>query len=140
LATSGTSTEKKWQQFAFPSNEWLFNVCCAGDGSVYIGGNMGSLYVGRENAWTKLHDSSQSVPWKDIAWFGGKLWCGSDYGLWELKGKKLIRAEVPAEVQLSSGALDVSPDGQQLLTAGPNGASIFDGKTWQVLFNRNDLE
>ncbi len=131
---------KAWTKISFPSNELLFNVCCSDDGKVYIGGNMGSLYVGRGDAWKKLTSGNQSVAWKDIAWFAGKLWCGSDYGLWELKKDQLVRADVPADVQLTSGAIDISPDGKYMLTAGPDGASLFDGKKWQVLFSRHDLE
>lgn len=131
---------QKFSKVAFPSNELLHNVHCAGDGRVYIGGNMGSLYVGRENTWKKLAGGDFSVPWKDIAWFAGKLWCGSDYGLWTLEGDKLVRAQVPADVQLTSGAIDISPDGKHMLTAGPDGASLFDGKNWQVLFSRHDFE
>jgi hypothetical protein len=130
----------KWTQQAFPSNERLNNVVCAADGKVYIGGNMGSLYVGRDNTWKKISEGSYSVPWKDVVWFHGKLWCGSDYGLWELRGSELIRANIPADAQLTAGAIDISPDGQHMLTAGPDGASLFDGKTWQVLFSRHDLE
>lgn len=131
---------KQFNKLSFPSNELLHNVCCAGDGNVYIGGNMGSLYVGRENKWKKLADGTSSVPFKDIAWFAGKLWCGSDYGLWELKDGKLIRAEIPAEVQLVSGAIDISPDGKLMLTAGPSGAALFDGTKWEVLFSSYELE
>jgi hypothetical protein len=130
-----------WRQCAFPSNELLNNVCCAADGNVYIGGNMGSLYVGRGDRWKKLEGSNHSMPWKDIAFFGGTLYCGSDYGLWQLDEKgKLVRARVPADVLLNSGAMDVSIDGRHLLTAGPDGASLFDGRDWQVLFSRHDLE
>ncbi|HVK56217.1 MAG TPA: hypothetical protein VM532_14465 [Burkholderiales bacterium] len=129
-----------WIQCAFPSNERLYNVCCAGDGNVYIGGNMGSLWVGRENKWKKLGDGAFTVPLKNIAWFGGKLWCGSEYGLWELKDGKLMRADIPAEAQLVSGAIDISPDNGLMLTAGPDGAALFDGARWEVLFNRHDLE
>lgn len=131
---------KKFTQCSFPSNELLFNVCCASDGNVYVGGNMGSIYVGRENKWKKLADGSFSVRWKDIAFFAGRLWCGSDYGLWELKDGKLVRADVPADVQLVSGAIDISPDGKLMLTAGPDGAALFDGQRWEVLFSRHDLE
>lgn len=131
---------KVWKQCSFPSNERLQNVCCAGDGNVYIGSNMGSLYVGKGNSWKKLSDGNFSVHWKDIAWFAGKLWCGSDYGLWELNGKELIRANVPADIQLVSGAIDISPDNKHMLTAGPDGAALFDGKKWEVLFSRHDLE
>ena len=131
---------KKFTQCSFPSNELLFNVCCASDGNVYVGGNMGSIYVGREHKWKKLADGSFSVRWKDIAFFAGRLWCGSDYGLWELKDGKLVRADVPADVQLVSGAIDISPDGKLMLTAGPDGAALFDGQRWEVLFSRHDLE
>jgi hypothetical protein len=131
---------QEWEQLFFPSNERLFNVCCAGDGNVYVGGNMGSLYVGRGNRWKKLVDGTFSIPFKDIAWFAGKLWCGSDYGLWELKDGALLRAEIPAEAQLVSGAIDITPDGSLMLTAGPNGAALFDGEKWDVLFSRYELE
>lgn len=132
---------KRWSKLSFLSNERLYNVHCAANGLVYIGGNMGSLYVGRDNSWKKLSGGDFSVHWKDIAWFAGQLWCGSDYGLWTLGvGDRLERAKVPAEVQLSAGAIDIAPDGKLMLTAGPDGASLFDGKAWQVLFNRQDFE
>lgn len=131
---------REWEQLFFPSNERLFNVSCAGDGNVYIGGNMGSLYVGRGNRWKRLVEGDFSVPFKDIAWFAGKLWCGSEYGLWELKDGALVRAEIPAEVHLVSGAIDINPEQSLMLTAGPNGAALFDGKTWDVLFSRFELE
>lgn len=31
--------------------------------------------------------------------------------------------------------IDVSPDGQYLLTAGPQVAILYDGKQWELLFN-----
>jgi hypothetical protein len=43
-------------------------------------------------------------------------------------------------VQLVSGAIDISPDGKLMLTAGPDGAALFDGQRWEVLFSRHDLE
>lgn len=130
----------KWKQCNFPSNERLNNVFCANNGMVYIGGNMGSLFVGKSNTWKKVHDGGMVMPWKDVAWFADKLWCGSDYGLWTLDGEKFSVADVPADVKLASGSIDISPDGHHMLTAGPNGASLFDGTTWKVLFSRHDLE
>lgn len=130
---------KTWQQCAFPSNELLHNVCCFKD-KVYIGGNLGSLWVGREDTWKQLSDHAFSMPWKDIKSFAGRLFLGSDYGLWELKDDQIVRAEVPDQVQLCSGSLDVHHAGKHLLTAGPNGASQFDGQEWKVLFDRMELE
>jgi hypothetical protein len=125
----------RWHQCGFPSNELLFNVCCAADGNVYIGGNNGSLWVGRGDKWKRLAADDFSVSWKDLAFFAGKLWLGSDYGLWELRDGAIIRAEVPEDVLACSGALDVSVDGTVLLTAGGNGACRFDGHAWEVLFD-----
>ena len=130
---------KAWKQCNFPSNELIHNACCS-DGNVYVGGNLGRLWVGREDEWKLVSDHEFTMPWKDIVWFRGRVFLGSDYGLWELKGDKIIRAEVPDQVQVCSGSLDVSADGNHLLTAGQNGASLFDGKNWQILFDRAELE
>lgn len=131
---------KQWEQMSFPSIERLYNICCAGDGNVYVAGNMGSLYVGRKNGWKKLSEAAFSAPFKDIAWFAGKLWCGSDCGLWTFDGQDMVRAKVPVDVQLASGAIDISPDGALMLTASANGAALFDGNAWEVLFNRHEWE
>ncbi len=125
----------RWHQCGFPSNELLYNVCCAADGKVYIGGNHGSLWVGRGDKWKRLAADDFSVSWKDLAFFAGKLWLGSDYGLWELRDGAIIRAEVPEDVLACSGALDVNVEGTVLLTAGGNGACRFDGHAWEVLFD-----
>ena len=130
---------KNWQQCDFPSNELIHNVCC-GDKEVYVGGNLGRLWVGREDKWRLVSEQEFTMPWKDIAFFQGRVLMGSDYGLWELKDDEVVRADVPDQVQLCSGSIDVSHDGNHLLTAGQNGASLFDGKKWKVLFDRAELE
>jgi hypothetical protein len=128
---------KKWQRIHFPSNELLFTVCCAGDGNVYITGINGSLWVGRGDRWKRLFEGHFSVPFKDTAWFAGRLYCGGGYGLWVLKNDKLepLKDEVDSVVATSVGRIDISPDGKLMLSAGPYGATIYDGTTWQVLFN-----
>ncbi|WP_211243492.1 hypothetical protein [Chitiniphilus eburneus] len=127
---------KAWRQIDFPSNELLYTVCCAGDGNVYISGNGGSLWVGRNDRWKRLLEGGFSLPFKDSAWFAGRLWCGSDNGLWVLQDGKLINPpDQPAAVRNASGVIDVSPDGKVMLTASPHGAAIYDGKTWTLLFS-----
>ncbi|UXY13674.1 hypothetical protein N8I74_10095 [Chitiniphilus purpureus] len=76
------------------------------------------------------------LPFKDMAWFDGRLWCGSDYGLWVLQDGKLINPpDQPAAVRNACGVIDVSPDGKVMLTASPHGASLYDGRTWTLLFS-----
>ena len=38
-----------------------------------------------------------------------------------------------------SRTLSICPEKKYLLTAGNNGASMYDGKEWTVLFDRFDL-
>ena len=128
-----------FKQCDFPSNETLENVCCADDDFVYIGGRMGRLWKGKADTWELVSDAEFSVYWKDIVWFKGRLFLGSDYGLWEFKDGEVIRAEVPDQVLTCSGALSICPEKIYLLTAGNNGASMYDGKEWTVLFDQFDL-
>lgn len=130
---------KSWRRRDFPSNEWLHTICCAGDGNVYITGKMGSMWQGRGDKWKKLADDVFSVPFNDSVWFAGKLWCSSDYGLYVLGQRGLKLAEVDSDVQLTARRLDVSPDGSRLLSCGNHGASVFDGRTWQLLFSALDM-
>lgn len=125
----------RWTQLPFPSNELLYTVCCAGDGNVYITGSMGSLWVGHKERWKRLTHGTFSVPFKDSVWFAGRLWCGSDYGLWILQDGKLQAPDLPAEVRTSCGAIDVTPDGSVMLTASATGAALYDGNRWELLFS-----
>ena len=129
-----------WRQCDFPSNELLNNVCCAADGKVYIGGNLGRLWVGKDDAWECVSEHKFTMAWKDIAYFQKTLYLGSDYGLWVYKGGAIELADVPAQVQLCAGSgVDVNFEGDLMLVAGQNGASMFDGQTWEVLFDRAEL-
>ncbi|WP_437901080.1 hypothetical protein [Sorangium sp. So ce124] len=129
----------RWGRCAFPTNQRLCTVACGADGKVYVTTQTGSIWVGRGDAWKLLVDVERSVPFRDSAWFGGKLWCGSDYGLWTVEGDELTTAELPAEVFLASGRIDVSPDGGHLLTAGAHGAALFDGARWELLFSSHEF-
>ena len=129
----------RFKQCDFPSNELVANICCAGDGYIYVGGNLGRLWKGKDDSWKLVSDQEFSVNWKDIVWFKGRLFLGSDYGLWEFKDGEVIRAEVPDQVLTCSGSLSICPEKKYLLTAGNNGASMYDGKEWTVLFDRFNL-
>lgn len=130
----------RWERSAFPTNQRLCTVACDGGENVYVTTQTGSVWVGRGNVWKLVVDAERSVPFRDTVWFADRLWCGSDYGLWSVEGGEFTRAHVPADVFLASGRVDVSPDGKYLLTAGPRGAALFDGKRWDVLFSSHGFE
>jgi hypothetical protein len=70
-----------WARMPFPSNMYLESVCCAGDGFVYIGAQSGALYKGRDEQWELIHPGTLTLPFQDIVWHAGRLWCTSSYGL-----------------------------------------------------------
>ncbi|MDR2153823.1 MAG: hypothetical protein LBE78_02170 [Burkholderiaceae bacterium] len=121
-----------WYACNVPTNMVLHTVCCAGDGYVYIGMQMGSIMRGREDSWEIIHKGDLSLPFRDMVWYQGKVWCTSDYGLWVIEGGKLREVdEFGPEVYARSGSLAVG-DGLMLL-AGLHGATIYDGKKWSTI-------
>ena len=124
---NGTS----WRQCALPTNMTLENVCCAGDGYVYIGMQSGSVMRGREDYWEMIHKGSFTIPFKDMVWYQDRVWCTSDYGVWQIVDGKVIEADIPAEIRGCGGNLSVG-DGVMLM-AGMYGAAVFDGKKWERL-------
>lgn len=122
---------KRWDQCPVPTNMKIENICCAGDGHVYVGLQSGSIMRGRENKWKMIHNGTFSLPFKDMAWFDGKVYCTSDYGVWTIENGKFINPDLPAEVRSCSGNLSVG-DGVMLL-AGMYGATVYDGSKWTSL-------
>lgn len=135
----------KWHHCPFPTNSRLETVACGGDGKVYISDLKGCVWAGRENRWTQVAEAdfawgSQPI---DSAWFKGRLYLGSQDGLYTLGTKKDIVALEDKDSQApgmgNCGRVDVSPDGQFLLTAGSFGATLYDGTTWTKLFSGYDF-
>ena len=128
---------KRWHQCPVPTNMTIENVCCAGDGYVYVGMRSGSVMRGRENTWKVIHQGNFTLPFKDMVWFDGRVWCTSDYGIWTIEDGKLVEPELPVEVRACAGNLSVG-DGVMLL-AGMYGAIVYDGKEWHKIIDINAL-
>lgn len=137
---------KLWQQIAFPTNIELDTVVCAEDGNVYITDITCSIWVGRNSTWRKVCEEDMSLRFFDSAWFANRLWCANDYGMWVLEDDKLIPAQnakekpMPEDMLGLCNRIDVSPDGRKMLICGPDGAAVYDGRLWNVLFDRKRLE
>ncbi|HEX5746720.1 MAG TPA: hypothetical protein VFZ09_10770 [Archangium sp.] len=122
-----------WERIEFPSNMVLETVCCAGDGWVYISGTGGNIWKGRRDNWKLIHRDQMALPFKDMVWFQDRVYCTSDYGLWEIVGDELRECDVPPQIKISSGNLAVA-DGVMLL-AGAYGCSYYDGLTWKHILD-----
>jgi hypothetical protein len=127
-----------WRRCAFPSTHYLETVLCAGDGKVYVTGQSGSVFVGAGDSWTQTEEGSFSGYFNDCVWFAGKVWLAHDSGLYVLNPKgEVIGVQLPPELHVTTGHLAVG-DGV-LLSAGLGGASVFDGKQWQILVNHFEM-
>lgn len=109
-------------------------AACAADDRIFIADATGALWSGRGERWTRVTEASP-YPIADLAWFGGRLWCGMQNGaLDRLDGARLTSADAPSEVSPGIQHLDVAPDGSCLVAAGRWGAALHDGTRWRTLF------
>lgn len=131
-----------WTQMAFPGDLGLHTVAVAPDGTAYISDMRGSVWKGTDDQWERVVQADQMLPYQDSAWFNGRLYCANDsYGCFVLEDGQMVAAHqakrdpMPANTAVHAYRLDVSPDGKQLLIAGMYGATLYDGKTWRLLFD-----
>ncbi|QIL80759.1 hypothetical protein G7047_13235 [Diaphorobacter sp. HDW4A] len=128
---------KEWKQIPFPSNMMIHNVCCGGDGFVYIAGHGGTVFRGRADKWTKICDGIASYWFNDMVWYQDKVWATNDYGICAFNEKGEQKLDLPDFVRSSTGYM-AQGDGV-LVIAGMYGASMHDGKEWRSLVDLIDL-
>jgi hypothetical protein len=122
---------KTWMQMGFPSNVELATVTCAGDGTVYVSGEGGTLWRGRESTWKRIYKGASTLLWNDAVWFEDKLWLASDYQFRVWNGKELAPVTHQGEPVPIYGHMDAY-DGL-LAIASPEVVMAYDGKDWQTL-------
>ncbi|BFM22025.1 hypothetical protein [Gilvimarinus japonicus] len=129
---------ENWTPIPFPSNDPLESLCCAGDGYVYISGYQGITFKGRGDHWTIINRYGITLGFRDMVWHKDRVYCTSDYGLWEIVDDKVQRADVPDEITACSGHLYAN-NGVMLL-AGLGGAAFCEDGEWTLLFNSSTMD
>lgn len=127
----------RWKRVSFPSDIDLHSLCCARDGSVYIGAESGNVFKGRDENWSMIAEGNLALPFQDMVWHNDMVWCTSDYGLWNIQNDRIISAHVPAGIKVCAGHVSVG-DGVMLL-AGTSGAALHDGKIWHRIVNYDEF-
>ena len=122
---------KRWQRMGFPTNMQLGTVTCAGDGNVYVTGEAGHIWVGRESTWKRVYTGDSTLLWNDALWFENKLWLASDYQLRQWNGKEMQKVEHQGKQIHTSGHMDAR-DGL-LVIASPSEVRAYDGKEWRLI-------
>ena len=118
----------------------LNKVVCAGDGYVYVAARDGIVFRGRQadekksSHWEMIEAKVRGLnghPFEGAAWYKGKLYLSTSYGLYELNDDKIQKVNFGKEVQHSFQHVTVSED--ILISYGPYNALVFDGKEWKTI-------
>ncbi|TLG77087.1 hypothetical protein [Culicoidibacter larvae] len=117
-----------WNDCEFSTDDYIYAVCCAADGYVYIGARS-ALWRGKSKRWEKLCDLPQREEINDMRWFAGKLWIAYDYTLHMWDGERLhTQISYKGECLPLSGSVDAVDD--MLVVAGSYQVWTFDGTDW----------
>lgn len=145
VGSAGTIWRRKaaqWHQMPFPESIRLQTVAVAPDGTAYITDIRGSVWKGADDQWERIVQADNMLPYRDSVWFSGRLYCSNDSaGCFVLEDGQMVAAyrarrdAMPTSTAIHAHNLDVSPDQSKLLIAGMYGATLYDGQTWQLLFD-----
>lgn len=125
---------EQWSNCNFPANDFLYTVCCAQDGNVYIGARNG-LWKGKNHHWEQICTFEQPEEMNTLRWFDNKLWLAYDYRLLFWDGKRLHHDIFYQGKRISLGGnIDSSDD--MLLVAGAYEAWTYDGEHWHNIIPR----
>ncbi len=122
---------RRWHQCDFPSNEQLATVTVAPNGDVYITGEAGNIWLGKEDTWKLIHRGDSSILNRDSVWFNDMLWVSSDYQTRIVKNGVVGTVMHQGEPQWLAGHMDAR-DGI-LVIAGQQNVRMFDGDDWHWL-------
>jgi len=128
---------ERWQRLDLPVNSDLKSILCAKDGFVYIGLLHGDIIKGRyhkdktEN-WEILRGDGGTT--NSLAWFKGRVFMGSDLGLFTINYEsKITQYHFPEEGWHQYSFKHVVSCDDALLSYGTDQALIYDGKEWEEI-------
>ena len=116
-----------WAQHDSPTNLILLDVCCGGDGNVYACGQMGTLMVGINHAWTLVDTDLKENIWS-LCWFSNTLFMAAYSGIYQLAGDQIERIDFKDDVPGTFYHLSAA-DGL-LCSIGGKDVMGFDGRSW----------
>ena len=79
------NTGREWIQRDSPTNTILLDICCAGDGYVYICGRNSTLIRGRNEIWEHLELELNNENLWNVAWFKDALYLSTTKTVFKLK-------------------------------------------------------
>lgn len=125
--------DDRWQAIASPTNVHLSAVCCASDGTTYIGGRTGTLMRGADDTWDiRALDTADTI-W-DACQFRDKLYLrmGSDVATYDWDNDVLL--PLP-DIHDATG---FACNGEHLLVLGRKRIVSCDGAAWRPVATELD--
>ena len=119
----------EWSQADSPTNLLLTEVCCAGDGNVYIGGREGLIFCGRNGIWDVIDTSQMFDDIWSMTWFKNTLYISGMKGIYTIVDKTVV--PVDTQVEEVSTFFWLSKTADILWSVGAQDVISFDGKVWR---------
>ncbi|MDJ0840170.1 MAG: hypothetical protein QNK37_26900 [Acidobacteriota bacterium] len=127
---------QKWFNIDLPVNDQISCVCCASDGTVYIGGFDHLILRGREDQWEIVYRDDSNYMFHQIVEFDGRIFTVDEWGstIYEITEDGVAEIDTGDFIFPPTSCLCMSVGHGMLLAAGLESASVFDGKTWRSVF------
>jgi hypothetical protein len=122
-------TKGKWRTAGQPTNLAFFRVLCAGDGNVYIAGQGGILFKGRQSTWACIEHETTTEDITDIEWYADKLWLSTSRFLYTLEPNGKLKL-VGWDDDIPDTCNHLSTADGVLWSIGSKDVMQFDGKAW----------
>lgn len=118
----------QWFEIDSPTNLILTSVCCAGDGNVYLAGQMGTLIRGRNQSWDVVeHEGTLAEIW-GLAWFRDQLYLSTSKAVYVLVNDRLVPVDFGDDIPPTCFHLTATD--QALWSIGAKDVMAFDGNRW----------
>ncbi|WP_133512392.1 hypothetical protein [Candidatus Thiosymbion oneisti] len=95
---------RRWAVIDCPTNQFLYSLCCAGNGKVYVGGKDGMLIEGRGDLWQVVGEDTEGFSWdgdpehagmgariRCMAWYRDRLYMATNQGVYEYYDSQVRR-------------------------------------------------
>lgn len=126
----------KWSQKELPTNAALEEICCGGDGFVYIITNRETIVTGREDRWKVIEQDLTSITFEGLAWYQDRCLINTGISLYEINNGAFVESPLQQDIPTSPSHIDAKVD--LLLIASSsyfhvNNVHYYDAKTWHTV-------
>ena len=121
-----------WTQVDVPTNDNLWRLCCASNGSVYVITGRRAVLVGRNQSWSMVNQDVTDEVLESIVDYQGRVMVSTQSALFEVVGGAFQAALLGEMPSMASRSFLAGGDGI-LLVAGSRDACSFDGTSWSVI-------